>query len=59
MGDVAADEADGVRGEGENDESSVPRTLPVTVNWLCRAGLPADANPLISMVLMSLQFEWG
>ena len=24
MGDVAADEADGVRGEGENDESSVP-----------------------------------
>ena len=35
------------------------RTLSVTVNRLCRAGLPADVNPLIGMVLMSLQFEWG
>jgi len=27
MGDVAADEADDVRGEGQNDESSVPEDI--------------------------------
>jgi len=57
MGDVAADVADGVRGEEKND-ALFQRTWSVTVNRLCRAGLPVGANPLIGMVLMSVQFEW-
>jgi len=34
-------------------------SMTLSLNRLCRAGLPVDANPLIGMVLMSLQFEWG
>jgi len=31
----------------------------MTVNTLCRAGLPVDANPLVAMISMSRQFERG
>jgi len=59
MGDVAADEADGVRGEGKMTKALFQRTLSVTVYRLCRAGLPVDANPLMGVVLTLLQIEWG
>jgi len=59
MGDVPADEADSVRSEGQNDESSVPEDIVSDTEPALPRRSTRRRKPLIGMVLMSLQFERG